>query len=106
MLFPDPLRRGRLVRRYKRFLADVEWIDTVGDEEPAVTAHCANPGSMMGLADPGCEVWLSPARNPERKQQNPLFFVPRCLCVRSLRDVGGTTVPRRYRYLRALRGFA
>lgn len=75
MLFPDPLRRGRLVRRYKRFLADVEWIDAVGDEEPAVTAHCANPGSMMGLADPGCEVWLSPARNPDRKLRWTLELV-------------------------------
>ena len=62
MIFPDPLLRGRLVRRYKRFLSDVE-ID--GGE--LVTAHCANPGSMIGLVEPGSEVWLSPARNPERK---------------------------------------
>ncbi len=75
MLFPDPLRRGRLLRRYKRFLADVEWVDTVGGEEPAVVAHCANPGSMMGLADPGSEVWLSPARNPERKLRWSLELV-------------------------------
>lgn len=62
MQFPDPLIRGALVQRYKRFLADVE-LDT-GD---VVTAHSANSGSMMGLTEPGSEVWLSPARNPERK---------------------------------------
>jgi len=62
MRFPDPLLRGTLLKRYKRFLADVTLED--GDN---VTAHCANPGSMMGLNAPGSEVWLSPARNPERK---------------------------------------
>jgi len=62
MNFPDPLIRGRLIRRYKRFLADVT-LET-GD---TVTAHCANPGSMMGLAEPDSEVWLSPSRNPKRK---------------------------------------
>ncbi len=62
MRFPDPLIRGRLVRRYKRFLSDVEL-----PSGHQVVAHCANPGSMLGLAEPGMEVWLSPARNPERK---------------------------------------
>ena len=62
MKFPDPLIPGRLLRRYKRFLADVR-LET-GEE---VTAHCANPGSMMGLAEPDSPVWLSPARNPDRK---------------------------------------
>ena len=62
MHFTDPLRRGTLIKRYKRFLADVTLED--GDD---VTAHCPNPGSMMGLNAPGSEVWLSPARNPERK---------------------------------------
>jgi sugar fermentation stimulation protein A len=62
MRFPDPLIRGRLVRRYKRFLSDVEL--SSGEQ---VVAHCANPGSMLGLAEPGMEVWLSPARNPARK---------------------------------------
>ena len=62
MRFPDPLIRGRLVRRYKRFLSDVELAS--GEQ---VVAHCANPGSMLGLADPGAEVWLSPSRNPARK---------------------------------------
>ncbi len=62
MKFPDPLIRGRLLRRYKRFLSDVELAS--GEQ---VVAHCANPGSMLGLAEPGSEVWLSPSRNPERK---------------------------------------
>lgn len=62
MRFSEPLIRGRLVRRYKRFLADVE---LAGGE--IVVAHCANPGSMLGLAEPGTEVWLSRADNPARK---------------------------------------
>lgn len=64
MKFPTPLIRGTLVQRYKRFLADV----TLESGE-TVTAHCANPGSMMGLKEPGSTVWLSPANNPKRKLQ-------------------------------------
>ena len=62
MRFLDPLISGRLLRRYKRFLSDVELKDGA-----QVTAHCPNPGSMMGLAEPGMAVWLSPSRNPARK---------------------------------------
>ena len=62
MLFPAPLRRGALVRRYKRFLADVDL-----ESGERVVAHCPNPGSMAGLAEPGAEVWLSPAASPKRK---------------------------------------
>jgi len=63
MKFSEPLVQGRLIRRYKRFLADVE-LPTGGY---MVVAHCANPGSMAGLAEPGAEVWLSPSSNPKRK---------------------------------------
>lgn len=62
MKFHAPLIRGTLMRRYKRFLADV----TLADGE-VVVAHCANPGSMLSVDAPGSEVWLSPAENPERK---------------------------------------
>lgn len=62
MKFPAPLQRGTLIKRYKRFLADVTL-----DSGEAITAHCANPGSMLGLADPGSTVWLSQSDNPKRK---------------------------------------
>lgn len=62
MKFPHPLVRARLIRRYKRFLADVEF--ECGKVE---TVHVANSGAMLGTCDPGLEVWLSPATNPARK---------------------------------------
>ncbi|MBO6509825.1 MAG: DNA/RNA nuclease SfsA [Roseibium sp.] len=63
MKFAEPLISGRLVKRYKRFLADVV-LDETGEE---ITAHCANPGSMLGLKEPGSRVWLSKSDNPKRK---------------------------------------
>lgn len=60
--FEHPLQKGKLVKRYKRFLADIELEN--GD---VITAHCANPGSMLGLKEPGMPVWVSPSHNPKRK---------------------------------------
>ncbi|MDF1750746.1 MAG: DNA/RNA nuclease SfsA [Alphaproteobacteria bacterium] len=62
MRYPEPLIEARLIKRYKRFLADVAFPD--GSEG---IAHCGNPGSMMGLAEPGSRIWLSPNRNPSAK---------------------------------------
>ncbi|MCD9148013.1 DNA/RNA nuclease SfsA [Pseudophaeobacter flagellatus] len=62
MDFTTPLIRATLLRRYKRFLADCRLAD--GRE---ITAHCANPGSMMGLAEPGMVVWLEPNDDPKKK---------------------------------------
>jgi sugar fermentation stimulation protein A len=62
MHFPRPLVRGRFMRRYKRFFAEIELADG-----RAATAHCANPGAMLGLLEPGAEAWLLPHSDPKRK---------------------------------------
>lgn len=62
MRFQTELVPATLIRRYKRFLADCRLED--GRE---VVAHCANPGSMMGLADPGMRIWLEPNDDPKKK---------------------------------------
>ena len=61
MLLP-PLVEGRLVRRYKRFFADV-----MLDGERLVTAHCPNPGAMLGLKDEGARALLSTSASATRK---------------------------------------
>ncbi|HBA89394.1 MAG TPA: DNA/RNA nuclease SfsA [Geobacter sp.] len=62
MKLPHPLFHGTLIRRYQRFLADVEL-----DDGTVVTAHTPNTGSMMGCATPGNRVLLSMSANPGRK---------------------------------------
>ncbi len=63
MQFQTPLIPARLIRRYKRFLADAR-LEADGRE---VTAHCANPGSMMGLAEGGTRIWLEPNDDAKKK---------------------------------------
>ena len=65
MRFPAPLIRGRLVKRYKRFLADV-----ILDSGKTVTATCPNTGSMLGLTGSGAIVWLSESDSPTRKYRH------------------------------------
>lgn len=62
MRFDPPLEEGRLVRRYKRFLADIE---TSSGE--ALTLHCPNTGSMLNCLNPGGRVWFSRSDDPRRK---------------------------------------
>lgn len=66
MHFSSPLYEARLIKRYKRFLADVEMV-TGPDAGETLTAHCPNPGSMMGLARPGARLFLSKSDNKKRK---------------------------------------
>lgn len=62
MRFQTPLIPARLIRRYKRFLSDMELPD--GRQ---VVAHCPNPGSMIGLREPGMRCWLEPNDDPKKR---------------------------------------
>ncbi|RPE63157.1 sugar fermentation stimulation protein A [Pacificibacter maritimus] len=62
MQFQTPLIPATLLKRYKRFLADVRF-----DDGREVTAHCPNPGSMLGMCDAGLRVWVEPNDDPKKK---------------------------------------
>ncbi|MBS7661971.1 DNA/RNA nuclease SfsA [Pseudomonas lalucatii] len=62
MRFEPPLQQGRLLRRYKRFLADIETTDGEG-----LTLHCPNTGSMLNCMGEGARVWFSRSDDPRRK---------------------------------------
>jgi sugar fermentation stimulation protein A len=70
MDFPSPLERGVLVARYKRFFADVAL-----DDGREITAHCPNPGAMLGLNTPGLPAWVSRSDDPKRKLAHTLELV-------------------------------
>ncbi len=70
MRFEQPLIEGILVRRYKRFLADVRLRN--GEN---ITAHCANPGSMLGCCEPGSKVLLSVHDDPGRRFKHQLEII-------------------------------
>ncbi len=62
MKFKSSLIKAKLIKRYKRFLADAEL-----ENGEIITAHCANPGAMTGVKDEGATIWLSESDNPKRK---------------------------------------
>ncbi len=70
MDFPQPLTLARLVSRYKRFFADV-----VLEDGTEITAHCPNPGAMLGLNTPGLPCWISRSDDPKRKLAHTLELV-------------------------------
>jgi sugar fermentation stimulation protein A len=62
MFLPQPMTRGVIVQRYKRF-----FVDMVLDDGRAITAHCPNPGAMLGVKDAGQGAWVSWSDDPKRK---------------------------------------
>lgn len=62
MHFTEKLVHGKLIRRYKRFLADIRL-----DDGTEVVAHCTNSGSMKSCIEEGAEVYLTPVNDPKRK---------------------------------------
>ncbi len=78
MRLPSPLLPGRLIKRYKRFLADIRL-----DDGREATAHCANPGSMLGVAIEGSRVWVH--EHGDRKRKLAFSW--------ELVEIGGTLIP-------------
>ena len=69
MKFKGRLLQGTLVKRYKRFFIDIKYKNKI------ITAHCPNPGSMMGLLDKDNKVWFSKTDNPDRKLKYSLEMI-------------------------------
>ena len=63
MKFTKSLIKGKLIKRYKRFFADIKL------NKKMVTAHCPNTGSMMGLLNINNDVWISKSNNPKRSEE-------------------------------------
>lgn len=70
MNFTSPLIKAVLIKRYKRFLADV-----LLPNGSQITVHCPNPGAMLGVKDPGSNVWISDSNNPKRKLRYTLELI-------------------------------
>ena len=70
MRFTRKLIAAKLIRRYKRFLADVELADGT-----VLTVHCPNPGRMTSCSEPGRPVWISDSENPRRKLRYTLEMI-------------------------------
>ncbi len=69
MEFTKSLIKGKLVKRYKRFFADIKL------NKKIITAHCPNTGSMMGLTSTNNDVWISKSDNPKRKLRFTLEII-------------------------------
>jgi len=69
MKFNKKLLQGTLIKRYKRFFADIKY------ENKTITAHCPNSGSMLGLLSRGNNVWFSESKNPKRKLKYTLQII-------------------------------
>ena len=69
MKFTNTLIKGKLIKRYKRFFADIEV------NNKTITSHCPNTGSMMGLLDKGNKVWLTKHNDPKRKLKFTLEMI-------------------------------
>ncbi len=92
MKFAPTLEVGRLLKRYKRFLADIE---TASGEQ--LTIHCPNTGSMLNCMSEGCRVWFSRSNDPKRKRA-ALIFLGNAFLREGMTDLAETQL------LRALEG--
>ena len=69
MKFTNTLIKGKLIKRYKRFFADIKVNNLT------LTAHCPNTGSMLGLLEKNNEAWISKVNDPNRKLKYTLEMI-------------------------------